>query len=263
MKIEKAVILSNTEIAHNIWEMKFESPFIAREIKGAGEFINILAMESWQNPLRRPMSIASSDETSVSIIYKIFGEVTKILSNMRTGDIVDILGPLGNRFTQWKGDYHPILVGGGVGLAPIMNLQSECNLAQIEHSIIIGARSSNEHFIEHDPDHQIYLTTDDGTIGEAGTVMSPLERLVSEHANPYIFACGPEPMLVAIREFSLQKGVPAQLSVESYMGCGVGLCQGCVISRKNDQIKEHSYHQKYSLVCLDGPVYEAEEIQFD
>ena len=93
--------------------------------------------------------------------------------------------------------------------------------------------------------------------------MSPLERLVSEHANPYIFACGPEPMLIAIREFSLQKGVPAQLSVESYMGCGVGLCQGCVISRKNDQIKEHSYHQKYSLVCLDGPVYEAEEIQFD
>ena len=92
--------------------------------------------------------------------------------------------------------------------------------------------------------------------------MGPLERLVKEKANPYIYACGPEPMLEAVRDFSLAQNVPAQLSVESYMGCGVGFCQGCVIPRVSSQIQDHSYHHKYSLVCLDGPVYEAKDIQF-
>ncbi len=262
MHIEKAVIISNSEVAHQIWEMKFEAPMIAKASKGAGEFINILAMENWQNPLRRPMSIASSDGTTLSIIYKIFGEVTTILSNKRPGDYIEILGPLGNTFSHWQNDHHPILVGGGVGLAPILNLQHECKSAGVDHSIIIGARSANEHFIDHEPDRKIYLTTDDGTAGESGTVMGPLERLVADNTKPYIYACGPEPMLVAIREFSLAQNIPAQLSVESYMGCGVGLCQGCVIPRQNGEIQHHSYHQKYSLVCLDGPVYEAEDIQF-
>lgn len=262
MHIEKAKILANTEVAHHIWEMKFEAPLIAKGSKGAGEFISILAMENWQNPLRRPMSIASSNGDTVSIIYKIFGGVTTILSHKRSGDYIEVLGPLGNTFSQWQNGHHPILVGGGVGLAPILNLQSECKSANIDHSIIIGARSSNEHFIDHHPDEQIYLTTDDGTAGESGTVMGPLKRLVKENSNPYIYACGPEPMLEAIREFSLEQNVPAQLSVESYMGCGVGLCQGCVIPRVNGQIQDHSYHEKYSLVCVDGPVYEAKDIQF-
>ena len=262
MQIEKAKILTNAEVAHNIWEMKFEAPLIAKGLKGAGEFLNILSIERWQNPLRRPMSIASSNGEVLSIIYKIFGEMTTILSNKRTGDYIELLGPLGNTFTHWQNGHHPILVGGGVGLAPILNLQSECKSAKIEHSIIIGARSSNEHFIGHNPDQQIYLTTDDGTAGESGTVMGPLERLVKEKANPYIYACGPEPMLESVRDFSLAQNVPAQLSVESYMGCGVGFCQGCVIPRVSSQIQDHSYHHKYSLVCLDGPVYEAKDIQF-
>ena len=79
----------------------------------------------------------------------------------------------------------------------------------------------------------------------------------------YIYACGPEPMLASIQIYALENDIPAQLSVESYMGCGVGLCQGCVISRNTKNSLTHSYHQKYSLICLDGPVYEAKDIQFD
>ena len=128
--------------------------------------------------------------------------------------------------------------------------------------MIIGAKSGNEHFIEHDPEENIYLTTDDGTIGVEGTVMEPLKRIIIENNNTYLFACGPEPMLHAVREFALKNNIPAQLSVESYMGCGFGLCQGCVIERNNYKIRDHSYHKKYSLICLDGPVYEAGDISF-
>ena len=93
--------------------------------------------------------------------------------------------------------------------------------------------------------------------------MSPLNRIVTKTENPYIFACGPEPMLASIQIYALENDIPAQLSVESYMGCGVGLCQGCVISRNTENTLTHSYHEKYSLVCLDGPVYEVKDILFD
>ena len=263
MLIERADIISNTEVAHNIWEMFLDAPGITSEYKGSGQFINILVEDSWNHPLRRPMSIASAKDGKVSIIYKIFGDVTRILSKKKSGNNIEVLGPLGNTFTNWNNNYYPILVGGGVGLPPILNLKSECELSKIDHTIIIGAQNSNEHFIAHDPENDIILTTDDGSSGESGTVMNPIDRVIKEKNRPYIFACGPEPMLVAIRDYSLKNNIPTQLSVESYMGCGVGLCQGCVISKNNTDKKENSYHEQYSLVCIDGPVYESKDIQFE
>lgn len=260
MQIERSSINSNEKIAYNIWEMHFNSPQVANEYSGAGQFVSVLASDSWNHPLRRPMSIASVENGVISIIYKIFGDVTQSLSEMKAGDIVEIMGPLGNTFTNWKDNSYPVLVGGGVGLAPILNLRNECDANNIAHSIIIGARLGKEHFLAHEPDKEIYLTSDDGTIGEGGTVMGPLKRCIEDIHNPYIYACGPEPMLEAVSKFAIENGVPAQLSVESYMGCGIGICQGCVISRQNGKVKDHSYHQKYSLVCLDGPVYEAKDV---
>ena len=226
MIIERARIKSNCEVAHNIWETHYEAPNIANNYLGAGQFINILALDDWSHPLRRPMSIASVEHESVSIIYKIFGDVTKILASQKEGEIVELMGPLGNTFSNWDNGTYPVLIGGGVGLAPILNLKKECATKKVDHTMIIGAKSGNEHFIEHDPEENIYLTTDDGTIGDEGTVMEPLKRIIIENNNTYLFACGPEPMLHAVREFALKNNIPAQLSVESYMGCGFGLCQG-------------------------------------
>ena len=250
MIIERARIKSNCEVAHNIWETHYEAPNIANNYLGAGQFINILALDDWSHPLRRPMSIASVEHESVSIIYKIFGDVTKILASQKEGEIVELMGPLGNTFSNWDNGTYPVLIGGGVGLAPILNLKKECATKKVDHTMIIGAKSGNEHFIEHDPEENIYLTTDDGTIGDEGTVMEPLKRIIIENNNTYLFACGPEPMLHAVREFALKNNIPAQLSVESYMGCGFGLCQGCVIERNNYKIRDHSYHKKYSLICV-------------
>ena len=263
MIIEKTIIQSNNQIAENIWKMQFESPQIAEEYVGAGQFVNILPNDDWNHPLRRPMSIASVENSTLSIIYKIFGDVTEALSKKKVGDTIELLGPLGNVFTKWDSNVFPILIGGGVGLAPILNLKDQCHVADIDYATIIGAKNSNEQFIDHDPENKIYLTTDDGSIGETGTVMVPLDKIITKIDNPHIYACGPEPMLKAIHDFALKNEIPTQLSVESYMGCGIGLCQGCVISKNTSSIKEHSYHEQYSLVCLDGPVYEAKDINFD
>ena len=154
-------------------------------------------------------------------------------------------------------------MGGGVGLAPIVNMWNQINDNIENNHLIIGAKTKNEHIHSHKPKNHIYLTTDDGSLGTKGTVMKTLKELCENIDNPEVFACGPEPMLKAVQSYVTMKHIPAQLAVESYMGCGVGICQGCVISRQNNNKKDHTYHERYSLVCIDGPVYNAGEITFD
>jgi dihydroorotate dehydrogenase electron transfer subunit len=199
----------------------------------------------------------------ITVIFKIFGRGTKLLSERKIGEVLDLLGPLGNVFSGWNEKYVPILVGGGVGLAPILNLFKECQKYKIHSNLILGARTGREHFMAHDPSNGIYLTTDDGTLGISGTVIPTLKNVFSDVDNPMVYACGPLPMLKAVQDFVIQNKIPTQLSVESYMGCGTGLCQGCVIKKRNIKAKTHSYHERYSLVCMDGPVYSADEVCFD
>ena len=186
--------------------------------------------------------------------------MTQLLSEKDAGENLDILGPLGNTFKLHDDGSTPILVGGGVGLAPILNMYGEINLSEKDGFLIIGARTGAEHFMEHEPHNNVLLTTDDGSIGILGTVIPAIEKSLEKATNPAIFACGPEQMLKAVQEFAAVHAMPAQLSVESYMGCGIGICQGCVVERVNGSSTEHSYHEKYSLVCIDGPVYQTEEV---
>jgi dihydroorotate dehydrogenase electron transfer subunit len=260
LKIELASILENELIARNIWKMKMTAPGVAEQYKGAGQFIQILVDSSWANPLRRPMSISAVEDGKIEIIYKVFGEMTQLLSEKDAGENLDILGPLGNTFKLHDDGSTPILVGGGVGLAPILNMYGEINLSEKDGFLIIGARTGAEHFMEHEPHNNVLLTTDDGSIGILGTVIPAIEKSLEKATNPAIFACGPEQMLKAVQEFAAVHAMPAQLSVESYMGCGIGICQGCVVERVNGSSTEHSYHEKYSLVCIDGPVYQTEEV---
>ncbi len=262
MIFEDVTITKNSEIASGIWKMEFYAPEISSVYNGAGQFIQIQIERGWEYPLRRPMSIAGCNDKTMSIIYKIFGAGTSILSKKIPGDSINILGPLGNIFNL--GDNHTqILVGGGVGLAPIVNLWNQFNGNTKNTFLIIGAKTREEHIHAHEPEKHIHVTTDDGSLGTKGTVMNTLEKLCENEKTPEVIACGPESMLKAVQSYVTMNNIPAQLAVESYMGCGVGICQGCVILRQNNSKKEHSYHERYSLVCMDGPVYNAGEIIFD
>lgn len=259
MEINNVQIKSNGEIAQDIWEMKFEAPEIAAQYKGAGQFINILASDDWEHALRRPMSISAVHDDTLSFIYKILGPVTKILKSKKELDFLNIMGPLGNTFLNWDNLHNfPIMVGGGTGLAPLLNLHNNCLSKGINHALVLGARNEFQHFLDHDPQNGVYLCTDDGSLGFKGTVLPALENILKTHKNTHIFTCGPAGMLKAIQFLALKKHIACQLSVESYMACGTGLCQGCVIG-KNSPSSENNY----SMVCINGPVYKAEEVLFD
>ncbi|MEE9190809.1 MAG: hypothetical protein V3U16_08580 [Candidatus Neomarinimicrobiota bacterium] len=265
MIIEDCEIVANTQLAAGLWEMSFRSSNISSQDLLPGQFISIQINENWERPLRRPMSIAGARQDVLSIIYKIFGSGTHELSKKIKGDSINILGPLGNNFTGWDSVKTPILIGGGVGLAPILFLHEHCQRMGIQSILIVGAKTGQEHFLSHDPSNRLYLTTDDGSIGVNGTVLDALQMLSISEKNGKLFACGPEMMLSTLQRFAISQNIQAQLAVESYMACGFGICQGCVIRRNSNRksIDEHTYHQKYSLVCEDGPVYEANEVLFD
>ena len=255
MIIDKFEIIENIKIAKGIWKMVFKSAEIAKRYLGAGQFILLLSNDSWEHPIRRPMSISDVSDDKISIVYKVFGSVTKELSQLKSKDYIDVLGPAGNTFNVEYETFYPILIGGGIGLSPILNLSKRLTQEGIGFISIIGAKTSNEHFLQHNPNNNVFLSTDDGTEGITGTVIDVLDDVIKQIKNPKIFACGPVQMLFSIQTILGEKSIPAQFSVESYMACGVGICQGCVISKKQNK--------EYYLVCKNGPVFEANEVKFD
>lgn len=255
MIIDKSEIINNSQIAKGIWQMVFKSTAIADKYLGAGQFVSVLSDDNWEHPIRRPMSIAKVKDNEISIIYKVFGSVTQALTKLKSNDYIDVFGPIGNTFTVDYETYNPILVGGGTGLSPVLNLSKYLKQKGINITTIIGAKTSDEHFLQHNPDKNMFLSTDDGSVGIKGTVVNALNIVLGNTKNPKIFACGPEQMLSSLQIMLEENRIPAQFSVESYMACGVGICQGCAIPK----IQNDGYH----LVCKDGPVFEADEVKFD
>ncbi len=258
---EIAEVKSLAEIAKNTWKVKLTSPKIASMCK-PGQFINILPTNNWNNVMRRPMSIAGQIEDEIHIIFKNVGQGTKIMSQWGTNDKVDIIGPLGNHWEGF-GNNLPILLGGGVGIAPILYLHNYLKENLIFHYLLVGAKTISEHFIEHNPESRILLCTDDGSIGIKGTVLDGLKGVIhhsKDIAKMKIFACGPPMMNKFVKQFSIENDIKCDIAMETLMACGFGNCQGCAVELKTDNTIEHSYRKKFALACKDGPIFNAKEI---
>jgi len=256
---EYAKVISNKKIAYNIYEAVLYAPKISENSK-PGQFINILPNKNWNNVMRRPMSLASQGNNQISIIYKIFGEGTEIISKWKKEDVVDIIGPLGNFWNDFNCNY-PILIGGGVGIAPIINLHNMLKSLNKEHSLIMGARTKKEHFMNHEPNDNIFLSTDVDEYGIKGNVIYALEKVLkNKNIEDFkIFTCGPPGMMKAIADYSINNGVDCDLALETIMACGVGICQGCTVTLNKDK-KNDTYRERYALACLDGPIFNVGEI---
>lgn len=261
MTIEKGEVITNSRLARGIYSMEIAAPEIASSVK-PGQFVNILISEGWSPLLRRPMSVASSNAGHIGLIYKVIGSGTQTMAGWTAGHIVDLLGPLGNGWTVAE-DIHPVLVGGGVGIAPINFLHEQLTDAGREHQLLMGAQTKAEHYLVHDPERNIILTTEDDSLGIQGTVLDGLVARLKETDidNIVIFACGPHPMLRAMKDFALERNYPCQLATEELMGCGFGICQGCSVELKTDKAADQpSYRQRFKLACVDGPVFWAREL---
>ena len=240
------------QLSKHIYLLKIHSPVIASQIK-PGQFLNIKVSESVYPLLRRPFSVCDVEGEYFYIMFHLLGEGTKLLSQKQQGDPLDILGPLGNGFNL-EGDYETaVFAAGGIGVAPFPYLTRMLN-GKKEIISFIGGRSEDD--IVTNGTENIFISTDDGTEGFKGNVVQLIEKNIEllKSKKIKIFACGPTPMLKAVSEFAIKNNFDCEISTESAMACGFGICQGCPVE---------SAHQsdKYLLICKDGPVFNAKDIK--
>lgn len=234
-------ILRNEKIAKNIMLLVLSGDTSA--ITAPGQFVNIQIDGLY---LRRPISVCDYDENTLTLIYKIVGEGTEIMSNYKPGVQLDLLVGLGNGFDTEKSGDTPLLIGGGVGVPPMYNLCKKLISEGKKPTVILGFNSSSDVFFEDEfkaLGAKVIITTADGSYGIHGFVTDAMKDI----DYSYFFTCGPLPMFKAIE--SIAKG-SGQYSFEERMGCGFGACMGCSCKTK--------YGNK--RICKDGPVLVREEI---
>ena len=247
----QAEIIRQDNITTDIFSMVLQAEPIAAQAV-PGQFIDLYSADG-SKLLPRPISLCEIDKAAgtLRIVYRIAGKGTEEFSRLCAGHTVSILGPLGNGFT--KKDKKAILIGGGIGIPPMLQLAKEL---ECEKSIVLGFR--DEEFLSEEfvPYGIVYKSSDNGSIGVKGTVMDAIREY--QITGDVIYACGPTPMLRAIKEYALANHIEAQLSLEERMACGVGACLACVCKSKD--VDEHS-QVKNKRVCKDGPVFLAEEVE--
>ena len=231
---------SNEKIAKSVYKMVLSGDTSA--ITRPGQFINIKVPDKY---LRRPISVCDFDGDTVTVIYKVVGEGTKIMSEMEKGISLDVLTGLGNGFDAGKSGDRPLLIGGGVGVPPLYNLAKKLKDEGKTVTVILGFNTSDEVFLKEEFEKiaTVYLTTADGSEGQKGFVTDAMDGIDYD----YIYTCGPQAMLRAVYDKAKTGG---QFSFEERMGCGFGACMGCSCKTK--------YGAK--RICKDGPVLEKEEI---
>lgn len=250
---KKSYILENKEISPGIFKMVVASNRI-ESIALPGQFVNLYCKEG-SRLLPRPISICEIDRdiNTLTFVYGLVGKGTEEFSRMKPGEYIDLLGPLGNGFKMEKDINRHILVGGGIGIPPLLQL---CKELKGEKEVYLGYRSGQflaEEFQKHGA--KVFIATDDGSFGHKGTVVDILNE--TKATGDMLYSCGPKPMLKAVARWAEKNGIKAQLSLEERMGCGIGTCVGCVVRIKNEDTWE------YKKVCKDGPVFYAEEVVWD
>lgn len=251
-------IISLKEVARNIFVLRFHSPELAASTL-PGQFINIKISSGFKPLLRRPFSIYRVEGDDLEIVFNAVGLGTKILSGKKAGDEVDILGPLGESYNVRDEFDTAILAAGGLGVAPLPILTGAVRKSSKQIVTFLGARTADQLVTDHL--HKVSVATDDGSRGFHGTVVDLLAETLRQNAfpRPKIFACGPNPMLRNISHLATSLGIPCEVSLESVMACGFGICQGCPVER-NHRAYGDGNRKKYYLVCKDGPVFLTRDI---
>lgn len=251
-KKERALVLSQEKLATDIYSMWLEVSF-AEDTK-AGQFVSLYCRDK-SRLLPRPISVCEIDAANrrIRLVYRIAGEGTREFSKLVCGDSIDLLGPLGEGFpTENFKDKTVMLIGGGIGIPPMVETAKRLDAKKV---LVCGYRS--ELFLEKELEAcgDFYPATEDGSCGSKGTVIDAIKE--NDLSADVIMACGPSPMLAAVKEFAKSREIPCYISMEERMACGIGACLACVC--KSKEADEHT-HVKNKRICKDGPVFLAEEI---
>lgn len=253
---ETAKVISQEMLSTGVYSMWIKTS-IAKEAS-AGQFISVYTRDE-SKLLPRPISICEIRDDRLRIVYRITGDGTKEFSKYSAGEDITILGPLGNGFMKMAETCDDkktaLLIGGGIGIPPMLGLAEALTCKK---NVVAGYRSSNDLFLVDDIEKngKLYIATDDGSLGTNGTVIDAIRENNIE--ADVIFACGPKPMLKAVKAYAIEKNIPAFISMEERMACGVGACLGCVC--QSTEVDDHSKVNN-KRICKDGPVFNALEVE--
>lgn len=250
---EKALVVSQECIGTGVYSMVIKTKAAKEAV--AGQFISVYCKDKTKM-LPRPISICQIDKENetLRIVYRVVGGGTEEMSTYQAGDSIDLIGPLGNGFIQREGR-KAILIGGGIGIPPMVGLaESLKNIAEVQ--IVAGYR--DELFLTEELENsgKLFIATEDGSTGTKGTVIDAINEQAVE--GDVIYACGPTPMLKAIKEYALEAGIECQLSLEERMACGIGACLACVCKTKE---KDSHTNVNSKRICKEGPVFLAQEVE--
>ena len=250
---EQAVIIRQEEISYGVYSMWLKTEQVAGQAK-PGQFVSVYCHEG-SRLLPRPISICEIDreDRAIRIVYRVVGKGTEELSQMRTGRCLDIVGPLGNGFPLK--DKKAFLIGGGIGIPPLLELAKEL---KSEKQMVLGYRDSMFLQEEFKKQGSLYVATEAGSYGTDGNVLDAIREngLNAE----IIYACGPMPMLRAVKAYAKERGIECWLSLEERMACGIGACLGCVCKSKE---RDSHTNVNNKRICKEGPVFRAEEVEFE
>lgn len=243
MKQDFYEIISNEQIAPSVFKAVLAGD--TSPITASGQFVNIKIPEFY---LRRPISICDWDDKSLTIIYKVVGDGTDVLSQMKKGEKLDLLIALGNGYDTSLSGGNPLLIGGGVGIPPLLGLCKKLVSENKSVSVILGFNTESEIFLENEFKElgaNVTVTTADGSYGLKGFV----DAAMKDADYSYFYTCGPKPMFRAVNAVAKTSG---QFSFEERMGCGTGACMGCTCKTKTGPKR----------VCTEGPVFIREDIEW-
>jgi len=257
---EKVRVLWNKKISFSCYKigLKCSSKYLVSE---PGQFIMLRLPEQPVPFLRRPFSIhrliKKNDRIEgIELLYRVVGAGTEKLSGYKVGDYADIVGPLGTGFSVSDSCRRIFIIGGGIGIAPLLFLALTLNEKGVDLScstLFLGGKTGDDILCKDDfagLKLRVQIITDDGSSGEKGLVTDLLERDIKRKSPDIICACGPFAMLESVARIAATYSVPCQISIETIMACGIGACLGCAVEKKNGP-------GEYLHVCMDGPVFDA------
>ena len=270
---EIAVVVDQSSLGNGIYDLTLKTDKIAKAAR-AGQFVSVYSNDK-SKLLPRPISLCgiNRDEDTIRLVYRVTGEGTgtEEFSKLVMGDKVRLLGPLGNGFTVQPGK-KAFLIGGGIGVPPMLQLAKDINAgivqtqggeknpgqsARVDMNIVMGYRDENTFLLDEFKEQAAsFVATEDGSVGTKGNVIDAIKENALE--ADVIYACGPMPMLRALKAYSTEHDMDCFVSMEERMACGIGACLACVCKTKDKDAHSNVNNKR---ICKEGPVFDAKEVE--
>jgi len=258
--LASGLIIKHRKIRDEYFEMEFIAPELAK-VADPGQFLHLKVGEMGDPLLRRPISIAdvNQEQGTITLLYRVVGKGTEILSRLPVEARIDLMGSLGKGFSFDDNHKNVLVIGGGIGVAPLVYLTRMLVSRGVHVQALLGAANSHHLLGKNRLQRlgaQVSCATEDGSLGIKGRVTDLIAEELANRKYDYYYACGPMGMLQALQQLGEALQIDGELSLEAHMACGIGACLGCAHPVKRSDTT-------YAKVCVDGPVFPAREVIFD